>query len=70
MRAVRGSSKEMLYNELGLESIQLRRWFRKLCYFYKFYKNESPLYLFKLVPLRYSSYITRNAENIPLFETK
>ena len=24
---------------------------RKLCYFYKFYKNESPQYLFKLVPL-------------------
>ena len=29
------------------------RWFRKLCYFYKFYKHGSPQYLFKLVPLRH-----------------
>ena len=57
-------------NELSLEFLQLRRWFRKLCYFYKFYKNESPQYLFKLVSLRHFSYTTRNAENIPLFKTK
>ena len=40
--AIRGTSKEELYDELGLEALQLRRWFRKLCYFYKFYKHESP----------------------------
>ena len=43
--AIRGTSKEKLYDELGLESLHLRRWFRKLCYFYKFYKHESPQYL-------------------------
>ena len=64
--AIRGTSKEKLHYKLGLESFQFCYWFRKLCYFYKFYNNESPHYLFKLVPLRHSSYITRNAE-IPLF---
>ena len=29
--AIRGSSREKLYPELGLESLQQRRWFRKLC---------------------------------------
>ena len=60
----------MFNDELGQESLQLRHWFKKLCYFYKFYKNESPQYLFKLVPLRHSSYTTVNAENKSLFKTK
>ena len=68
--AIRGTSKEKLYIELDLESLQLCRWFRKLCYLYKFYKHESPQYLFKLVLLRQSTYTTRNTENIPLFKTK
>ena len=58
--AIRGTSKEKLYDELGLESLQIRRWFRKLCYFYRSYKHESPQYLFKLVSLRHSPYTTRN----------
>ena len=33
--AIRGSSKERLYAESGLESLQLLRWFRKLVVFYK-----------------------------------
>ena len=28
--AIRGTSKEKLYQKLGLESLQLRRWYRKL----------------------------------------
>ena len=43
--AIRGTSKEKLNDELGLESLHLRRWFRKLCCFYKFYKHESLQYL-------------------------
>ena len=31
--AIRGSSREKLYQELRLESLKQRRWFRKLCYF-------------------------------------
>ena len=31
--AVRGSSRENFYQELGLESLQQRRWYMKICYF-------------------------------------
>ena len=66
--AIKGTSKEKFCDELGLESPQLRRWSRKLCYFYKFYRHETPQYLFQLIPLRRSSYTARNTENIPLFK--
>ena len=31
--AIRGSSRENFYQELGLESLQQRRWYMKICYF-------------------------------------
>ena len=36
--AIRGTSREKMYQELGLESLQQRRWYRKLCLFFKVYK--------------------------------
>ena len=33
----KGSSTEKFYQELGIEDLRLRRWFRKLCLFYKYY---------------------------------
>ena len=66
--AIRGSSREKIYQELGLESLQHRRWYRKLCYFYKIYNAKSPDYLFQLIPPKKSSYTTRNADNIPFFK--
>ena len=62
-------SRSNILEELGLESLQLRRWYRKLSTFFKLYKNESPKYLSKLIPVRNSLYTTRNAENIPLLKT-
>ena len=53
-----------------MESPQQRRWFRKLCTFYKIYKNQSPLYLYNLIPLQVSSRITRSSNNIPCFYFK
>ena len=67
--AIRGTSKGKIYQELGLESVESRRWFRKLCFFFKILKNKSPDYLFKITPQRRSSYITRNSGEIPLFKT-
>ena len=50
-RAIRGTSTEKkLYQELGLESLKSRRWFRKLCRFYKIFNERSPSYLFNLIP--------------------
>ena len=63
-------STEKIYQELGLESLQLRRWYRKLCLFYKVFKNEHPKYLFNLVPVRSTPYATRTAGNIPLIKIK
>ena len=67
--AIRGSSREKLYQELGFESLQQRRWYRKLCCFYKNIKNESPRYLFNIILTRNPFYITRNHTNIPLFKS-
>ena len=44
--AIRGTSKEKIYQELGLKSLQSRRWYRKLAMFYKIYKNKSPFLSF------------------------
>ena len=43
--AIRGSSREKLYHELGLESLRDRRWYRKLCFYYKITHNDCPPYL-------------------------
>ena len=51
--AIRGTSREKLYQELGLEPLRLRRWYRKHCLFYKVFKNEHPQYLFHLITLRH-----------------
>ena len=43
--AIRGTSREKLYAELGIESLKFRRWFRKLACFYKIQSTELPKYL-------------------------
>ena len=48
--AIRGSSREKLYNELGFESLKDRRWMRRLCYFYKIFYLQSPTYLANNLP--------------------
>ena len=67
--AIRGSLKEKIYQDLGFESLRVRRWYRKLCLFYKVLNNELPQYLFNLIPVRPTLYPTRNALNIPLLNT-
>ena len=53
--ANRGSSREKLYHELGLKSLHDRRWYRKLCFYYKITHNDCPLYLTELLPIVKSS---------------
>ena len=48
--AIRSTSREKIYQELGLESLQSRRWYRKLAMFYKIYKNKSSFNLFIAIP--------------------
>ena len=60
--AIRVLSREKLYQELGFESLQQRRWYCKV------FKNESLRYLFNIIQIR-NHYSTRNHVNIPLFKT-
>ena len=68
--AIRGTSREKLYQELGLEPLRLRRWYRKLCLFYKVFKNEHPQYHFHLIPSKHSSHTSRNVHSIPFLSVK
>ena len=47
--AIRGTSKEKL-EELGLESLKHRRWYKKLYCFYTILKDQSPKHLFNIIP--------------------
>ena len=67
---IRGTSYEKLNQELGLETLQSRRWFRKLCLFYKIVNNQSPSYLFDYIPSTDRTYNTRNAANVPKIISK
>ena len=63
--AIRGTSREKIYQELGLESLQQRRWYGKPFLFFKVYKNQCRKYLFDIIPQSNCPYRTRNAFNIP-----
>ena len=63
---IRGTPREKIYPELGLESLQDRLWYRKLCVFCKIWNNMSPKYLSDIIPSTTTRYSTRNAHNIPL----
>ena len=54
--AIRGTSQEKLYQELGLESLRSRRWLRRMCYFYKLIKTQKPPNLFNLIPPKLNSF--------------
>ena len=63
--AIRGTSREKLFNELGLEKLSSRRWFRRLCMFHKILKNQAPIYLYNLIPQSHQLFNLRNQNQIP-----
>ena len=48
--AIQGTSCEKIYQELGLESIKSRRWYRHLSCMSKIMKEEAPDHLLKFIP--------------------
>ena len=48
---IRGTSRERLYEELGLESLDRRRWYRRMCFFWKIVKGLAPDYLCNFLPI-------------------
>ena len=63
--AISGTSSEKLYQQLVLESLKSRRWFRKLCHFYKVLDEKSPSHLFDLIPNLSRVRETGNSNNTP-----
>ena len=53
---IKGSSRERLYQELGLESLSDRRWYRRLVYYFNIVSRKSPAYLCSLLPAKQQSY--------------
>ena len=68
--AIKGSSKEKLYEELGLERLSARRWTRRLTTFYKILSSKGPGYLHSLIPGINDFPITRSQANIQQFFTR
>ena len=57
-----GTSQVNIYNELGWESLSDRRWYRRLCLFYKICNHDTPQYLHNhLPPSREVTYRTRSS---------
>ena len=50
MRALKGTSREKLYQKLGLEYLEHRRWMRRLCLFYKVVSAKLPAYIYDIIP--------------------
>ena len=61
----RGTSRANLYAELGWESLNLRRWSRRLKLLYKIVNNLTPSYMTEPIPLlQQSHYTLRNPDVI------
>ena len=68
--AIKGKPRLKLYNEIGLEPLKFRRWFRKLCTFYKIESTGSPSYLYDLIPKSSHMYNTRSVEDVAMLYSR
>ena len=48
--AIKGTSRKKLYQEIGLEYLQQRRWMRRLFLFYKVVSTKLPAYMYDIIP--------------------
>ena len=64
--AIRGTSRDRLYQELGLESLLQRRWFHRMVHFFKIVRGYCPDYLAALLPPKQFS---RNDHRKTLYRT-
>ena len=64
--AIQGTSRDKLYQELGLESLKSRRWYKRLSCMFKIMKKEAPNYLINLIPKCEQTIRTRN-NHIPSY---
>ena len=58
--AIQGTSRDKIYQELGLESLKSRRWYKGRSRIFKIIKEEAPNYLINFVPKYERNARTRN----------
>ena len=59
--AIQGTSRDKIYQELGLESLKSRRWYKRLTCIFKIMRNEAPSYLINVIPKCEHTIKTRNS---------
>ena len=67
--AKEGTSREKTYHELNFESRGSRKWYHKLCCFYKVFKTQFPRYLFNVISTVKITYIG-NDDKLTHFKIK
>ena len=58
--AIQGTSRDKIYQDLGLESLKSRRWYERLRCIVKILKEEAPNFLISFVPKSETNTRTRN----------
>ena len=66
---MQGISREKNYQELGLESLKSRRWYKCVSCIFKIMKEKAPNYLINLVSKYETNTLTRN-NSIPTFNCR
>lgn len=63
----RGTSREKLYAELGIETLADRRYIRRLCFFYKIVNNFTPQYLRNYITIQDNNNLRNRPPIKPIF---
>ena len=64
--AIQGTSRDKIYEELELESLKPRRWYKRLSCIFNIMKEEDPNYPMNLIPKCNLAIRTRNSRT-PIF---
>ena len=67
--AIQGTLCDKIYQELGLESLKSRRWYKRLSLMFKIMKEEASIYLINLIPKCEQTIRTRN-NRIPVYHCR
>ena len=68
--AITGISREHLYRELGLETLNDRRWSRKALFFQKIIKGFFPFYLHEILCFRNVQHFQTRSKSTKIIERK
>ena len=67
--ALQGTFRNKIYEELGIESLTAREWYRRLSCMFKIMKEEAPNCLINLIPRCNQATRTRKS-HIPIFHCR